>query len=154
MDTSTLHDTLDIHQLYARYSDAIMRNDAQAFASCWADDAYWTLFGQSHQGKEAILQAYTQSVAATDFILHLALSPLISLEATTAKVRSQVLEILHFSSGGAMILLANYNDELQKIDGKWLFSARRISIRYSGPFPMDDHAFIPLSPEAEKPFGS
>lgn len=152
MDTTTLHDTLAIHQLYAKYSDAIMRNDAGAFASCWTDDALWLLLGQTHQGKQAILQAYSQSVAVTNFILHLALAPLIAIQGNTAKVRSQVVEILHLSGGGAMLLLGNYNDELQKTSGQWLFSARRIHLRYSGPFSMDDNAFLPLTPEADKPF--
>jgi len=38
------------------------------------------------------------------------------------------------------------------VDGQWLFADRRISVRYSGPFSMDDNAFIPLMPEADKPF--
>lgn len=145
-------DTPSIHQLYAKYSDAISRNDEKAFASCWADDATWLLFGLTHQGKQAILQAYTQSVAATDFILHLAMSPLISIQGTSAKVRSQVLEILHFSNGGAVLLLGHYNDELNKSGGQWLFVSRRFTLRYSGPFSVDDHAFLPLPPEANKPF--
>lgn len=152
MDTTTLHDTLAIHQLYAKYSDAISRNDAAAFASCWTDDALWLLLGQTHQGKKAILQAYSQSVSATNFILHLALAPLIAIQGSTARVRTQVVEILHFSDGGAMLLLGNYNDELQKTSGQWRFSARRIHLRYSGPFSMDDHAFMPLPPDADKPF--
>ena len=68
-------------------------------------------------------------------------------------VRSQVQEILHFSGGGAMLILANYNDELLKVDGQWLFAERRISVRYSGPFSMDDNNFMPFPPEAAKPFG-
>jgi ketosteroid isomerase-like protein len=151
MDPTTIQDTLNIQQLYARYSDAIMRNDAEAFGSCWSDDAYWLLLGSEFRGRETIVQAYSNSVAGTDFIMHLAVSPLISIKGNRAKVRSQVQELLHFSGGGAMIILANYNDELHKIDGQWFFADRRISVRYSGPFPMDDHAFLPLPPDAAKP---
>jgi uncharacterized protein (TIGR02246 family) len=152
MDLATVEDTLNIQQLYARYSDAIMRNDAETFGSCWSDDGYWLLLGNEYRGKEAIVEAYSNSVKGTDFILHLAMSPLISINGAEAKVRSQVQEILHFSGGGAMMILANYNDELQKVDGQWLFAARRISVRYSGPFHMDDNTFMPLSPDADKPF--
>ncbi len=153
MDLTTVSDTLNIQQVYARYSDAIMRNDVETFRSCWSDDAYWLLLGIEYRGKEEIAEAYSNSVASTDYILHLALAPLISIDGDKAKVRSQVQEIIHFSSGGAMLILGNYNDELQKIDGQWLFAARRISVRYSGPFAMDDNAFIPFLPEADKPFG-
>jgi len=152
MDLTTVEDTLNIQQLYARYSDAIMRNDAGTFGSCWSDDGYWLLLGNEYRGKEAIVEAYSNSVKGTDFILHLAMSPLISIDGDKAKVRSQVQEILHFSGGGAMMILANYNDELQKVDGQWLFAARRISVRYSGPFHMDDNTFMPLPPDADKPF--
>lgn len=152
MDPTTVADTLAIQQLYARYSDAIMRNDAETFGSCWSDDAYWLLLGNEYHGKEAIVQAYSNAVGGTDFIMHLAFSPLISISGKKARVRSQVQEILHFSGGGAMIILANYNDELHRIDGQWLFADRRISVRYSGPFPVDDNAFMPLTPEADKPF--
>jgi len=152
MDLTNVEDTLNIQQLYARYSDAIMRNDAETFGSCWSEDGYWLLLGNEYRGKEAIVEAYSNSVRGTDFILHLAMSPLISIHGDQAKVRSQVQETLHFSGGGAMMILANYNDELQKIDGQWLFAARRISVRYSGPFQMDDNTFMPLPPDAGKPF--
>ena len=152
MDRKTVEDTLNIQQLYARYSDAIMRNDAETFGSCWSDDAYWLLLGNEYRGKEAIVEAYSNSVGGTDFIMHLAISPLISINGDKAKVRSQIQEILHFSGGGGMIILANYNDELQKVDGQWLFADRRISVRYSGPFSMDDNTFMSLPPDADEPF--
>ena len=151
MDLTTVEDTLNIHQLYARYSDAIMRNDPESFGSCWSEDGYWLLLGNEYRGREAIVEAYCNSVGGTDFIMHLAMSPLISLNGDKAKVRSQVQEILHFSGGGAMLILANYNDELHKVEGQWLFADRRISVRYSGPFSMDDNTFMPLTPEAAKP---
>lgn len=151
MDLTTVEDTLNIHQLYARYSDAIMRNDPESFGSCWSEDGYWLLLGNEYRGREAIVEAYCNSVGGTDFIMHLAMSPLISINGDKAKVRSQVQEILHFSGGGAMLILANYNDELHKVDGQWLFADRRISVRYSGPFSMDDNTFMPLMPEAAKP---
>ncbi len=151
MDQTNVADTLNIQQLYARYSDAIMRADPETFGSCWSDDGYWLLLGNEYRGKETIVEAYTNSVAASDFIMHLALSPLISITGEKAKARSQVQEIIHFSMGGAVIILGNYNDELIKVDGQWLFADRRISVRYSGPYTMDDNAFMPLPPEADKP---
>ncbi len=152
MDLTTVADTLQIQQLYARYSDAIMRNDAETFGSCWCDDGFWLLLGNEYRGKEVIVEAYTNSVAVADFIMHLALSPLISLDGDKAKVRTQIQEILHFTGGGgAMIILGNYNDELRKIDGQWFFADRRISVCYSGPYAMDDNAFMPLPPEAAEP---
>ena len=151
MDLTTLEDTLNIHQLYARYSDAIMRNDPESFGSCWSENGYWLLLGNEYRGREAIVEAYCNSVGGTDFIMHLAMSPLISINEDKAEVRSQVQEILHFSGGGAMLILANYNDELHKVEGQWLFADRRISVRYSGPFSMDDNTFMPLMAEAAKP---
>lgn len=151
MDLTTVADNLKIQQLYARYSDAIMRNDSETFGSCWSDNAYWLLVGDEFRGKEAIVEAYCNSVVGSDFIMHLAIAPLISINGDKAKVRSQVQEIIHFSGGGAIILLGNYNDELQKIDGEWLFAARRVSLRYTGAFSMDDNSFLPLPPEADKP---
>ena len=152
MDLTTVEDTLNIQQLYARYSDAIMRNDPETFASCWSDDAYWLLLGNEYRGKEAIVEAYTNSVVGTDYILHLAMAPLISVDGDKAKVRSQIQEILHFAGGGAMLILGNYNDELIEVDGQWRFADRRISVRYSGAYSMDDNMFMPFPPEAAKPF--
>jgi len=152
MDLTTVEDTLNIQQLYARYSDAITRKDPETFGSCWSEDAYWLLLGNEFRGKETIVEAYSNSVAGTDFILHLASAPLIRIDGDMARVRSQIQEILHFSGGGAMIILANYNDKLRKIDGQWLFADRRISVRYTGPFSMDDNSFMPLMPEADTPF--
>ncbi len=153
MDMTTIEDTLKIQQLYARYSDAIMRGDTETFGSCWSDDGFWFLLGNEYRGKKSIVEAYTNTTAATDFVMHLALSPLISIKGDSAKVRSQVQEIIHFAGGMAVQLLGNYNDELIKVDGEWLFADRRISVCYSGPYTMDDNAFNPLPPEAAKPFG-
>jgi uncharacterized protein (TIGR02246 family) len=152
MDQTALEDTLNIQQLYARYSDAIMRYDHDAFGSCWCDDGCWLLLGKEYRGKEAIVAAYANTVAATDFVMHLALSPLIALTGDTARVRSQVQEIAHFTNGDGMLLLGNYNDVVQKVDGSWLFADRRISLRYSGPFAMDANMFMPLMPVDDKPF--
>ena len=151
MGTTNAEDTLKIQQLYAKYSDAIMRFDTEAFGALWAEDGFWFLLGKEYKGKETIIQAYSNTVAAADFVMHLAISPVILLNGDKAKVRSQVQEIVHFSGGGAVIILGNYNDELVKVDGEWLFADRRISVRYSGPFSMDDNAFAPLPPEADKP---
>ena len=152
MDLTTLEDTLKIQQLYARYSDAIMRNDIETFGSGWSDEGYWFLLGNEYRGKKAIVEAYSNSVRGTDFIMHLAISPLLAIDGDKARVRSQVQEIIHFTGGGSMLILGNYNDELHKVDGQWLFADRRISLRYSGSFHMDDNAFMPLPPEADKPF--
>lgn len=152
MGVTSVEDTLKIQQLFARYSDAITRKDPETFGSCWSEDGYWLLLGNEYRGRETIVEAYTNSVAGADFILHLASAPLISIDGDKARVRSQVQEIIHFSGGGAMLILGNYNDELRKIDGQWLFADRRISLRYSGPFSMDDNAFFPFPPDADKPF--
>ena len=53
MDLTTVEDTLNIQQLYARYSDAIMRNDYEAFGSCWRDDGNWLLLGTEYRGNGA-----------------------------------------------------------------------------------------------------
>ncbi len=153
MDMTMVEDTLKIQQLYARYSDAIMRADTETFGSCWSEDAFWLLLGNEYRGKKTIVETYANTTAGTDFVMHLALSPLISINGDKAKVRSQVQEIVHFSAGMAVSILGNYNDELIKVDGEWLFADRRISVRYSGPYNMDNNAFIPLPPEADKPFG-
>ena len=152
MEQTMVEDTLTIQQLYARYSDAIMRNDDETFGSCWGDDAYWLLLGNEYRGKKAIVEAYRNSVQGTDFIMHLAISPLISINGDRARVRSQIQEILHFAGSGGMMILGIYNDELHKRDGQWLFADRRISVRYSGPFHMDDNTFMPFPPEADKAF--
>ncbi|MBT3312108.1 MAG: nuclear transport factor 2 family protein [Desulfobacterales bacterium] len=151
MDITIVEDTLKIQQLYARYSDAIMRGDAETFGSCWCDDGFWFLLGKEYRGKDNVVAAYSKTTTGTDFVMHLAISPLISLDGDKAKVRTQVQEIVHFESGMAVLILGNYNDELHKVDGQWLFADRRISIRYSGPYSMDDNAFVPLPPEADKP---
>ncbi len=152
MDLIAVEDTLNIQQLYASYSDAITRSDPKSFGDCWCEDAYWFLLGVEHKGKKSIVEAYTNTVAPTDFVMHLALSPMISLNGDKADVRSQVQEIIHFAGGDGIILLGNYNDKLLKVDGKWLFADRRISLRYSGPFSMDANMVMPLMPDADKPF--
>jgi ketosteroid isomerase-like protein len=82
---TTVEDTLNTQQLYAGYSDAITRKDPETFGSCWSEDAYWLLLGNEYCGKKTIVEAYSNLVAGTDFILPLASAPLISVNGDMAR---------------------------------------------------------------------
>jgi hypothetical protein len=42
---ASIEDRLAIRELQDRYSDAVFRNDAAAYAAGWTEDAHWEIVG-------------------------------------------------------------------------------------------------------------
>ena len=53
MNESRVADELEIRNLVARYSDAVLRFDSETWLATWAQEGEWELLGERSRGQEA-----------------------------------------------------------------------------------------------------
>jgi hypothetical protein len=111
------------------------------WGSTWADDAYWALpewpdLG-GFDGKEAIVAGWVESMKA--YGLENCTKPMIyvftpgSIEVTgdTAVVVAYTSEIFDDpQSGKTLRVRGRYDDQMKKIDGRWVFTRREYRIMH------------------------
>jgi len=125
-----------IFDLMARFDDAIIRRDAEAFRSLWIEDGVWEI-GQFNphgskdiaplraQGIDQILAAQRQFGALNAFFFRTTLRGVIDLAGDQATARTPTTEYARRHDGHGYNNVALYDDELVRRDGTWLFAARR-----------------------------
>ncbi|WP_285712629.1 nuclear transport factor 2 family protein [Erythrobacter oryzae] len=128
MFTGPLEDRVAIHELNGTYADGVVRIDAATWATVWADDAHWDLMGHQTEGKEAIVAFWNGAMAGLEAVSFHCVPCMIEVTGDTAKARVQTQEILKPKDGKARHVGGLYEDELKKIDGRWLFTSRKFKI--------------------------
>ncbi len=120
-----------LRQLVARYADAVIRNDVDAWAATWADDARWSTDpAVVCEGREAIVAAWTTKMKALTWVVHTPAVMVFEVDeaAGTGTGRVTVDERFHRKRGGAGSLLATYADEYRRDDGSWHFTSRLLHV--------------------------
>lgn len=134
--TGPLEDRLEIRELIDTYADAVQIRDAEAWGSVWAEDAYWALpefpKHEGFTGKRAIVEGWVMSMtdyaSMTDFsvpMIYVANPGAIEVTGDTARGHSYTSEIYRDPrSQQVHRIRGRYDDELRRIDGRWLFTKR------------------------------
>lgn len=139
--TGPLEDRILIRETLDTYAHGVMTRDADLWGSTWADDAYWALpewpdLG-GFDGKEAIVAGWVESMKA--YGLENCTKPMIyvftpgSIEVTgdTAVVVAYTSEIFDDpQSGKTLRVRGRYDDQMKKIDGRWVFTRREYRIMH------------------------
>ena len=118
-------------QLIARYCDGVIRNDADVWASTWADDAEWELRpGATVSGREAILATWLKAMKMFSWVVQ---SPGASVfevdeDGGTGIGRVTIYERLQPAKGDAVSRIAVYHDTYRRTGGQWLFASRRLQM--------------------------
>lgn len=128
MFTGPLEDRVAIQELNGTYADGVVRIDADTWASVWADDAHWDLMGHQTEGKDAIVAFWNGAMSGLEAVSFHCVPCMIEVTGHTAKSRVQTQEILKPRDGKARHVGGLYEDELRKIDGRWLFTSRTFKI--------------------------
>ncbi len=128
MFTGPLEDRVAIQELNGTYADGVVRIDAATWATVWADDADWDLMGHQTKGKEAIVAFWNGAMSGLEAVSFHCVPCMIEVTGNTAKSRVQTQEILKPKDGKARHVGGLYEDELAKIDGRWLFTSRKFKI--------------------------
>ncbi|WP_073973427.1 nuclear transport factor 2 family protein [Erythrobacter donghaensis] len=128
MFTGPLEDRVAIQELNGTYADGVVRIDADTWASVWAEDAHWDLMGHQTEGKDAIVAFWNGAMSGLEAVSFHCVPCMIEVTGKTAKSRVQTQEILKPKEGKARHVGGLYEDELKKIDGRWLFTSRTFKI--------------------------
>jgi uncharacterized protein (TIGR02246 family) len=126
-----MDDRYAVHELVARYSDAVCRRDEPVFAATWAEDALWQLPGMPlTQGREAIVALWLSVMARFPFVIQRMNNGTVELESDTGSGRWYLSEHIALEDGGIMINVGVYQDRYVRRDGSWQFAERHFSMLY------------------------
>ena len=129
-DAEALRDLLErdaITRLMVRYADRIDANDPVGAAACFAPDGVGVYWGD-YRGREAIAERLTGILAGFHATSHHLTNVQIELtSATTARAQSYVYAF-HRIKGSfeQMHYWGRWVDEIEKVDGEWLFARREV----------------------------
>jgi ketosteroid isomerase-like protein len=128
-------DRAAIEDLMARYLFALDFFDADAYAETFADDGVLDWAMGTVEGREAIRteaagmkQSMASVFGAGTIIRHFVTNIAISVDGDRASTRAAWFEAYNNGPDGApkMGTFGHYEDELERIGGRWLFKRRRI----------------------------
>jgi uncharacterized protein (TIGR02246 family) len=124
----------DIEDLVHRYADAVVRRDAEAWASTWAADATWSLApGVEVTGRDAIVGFWTKAMAGFEGAVQQVHNGACDLDGNRGTGRWHITEHLKRVDGEVSFLLAHYDDSYVVEGGSWRFASRTLVTHYQGP---------------------
>lgn len=137
--TGPVADRIAIRELMDTHAHGVMTKDADLWGSIWADDASWSLLDYpdlgAFEGKAAIVAAWTESMKAygldncTRPMVYFMQPGSIEVEGDRATAVAYTIEIYDQPGTNKRIHgTGRYDDELEKRDGKWLFTKRNYGI--------------------------
>ena len=127
-----LEDRIAIRELHETYADAVVRASAEDWGKVWTQDARWELMGTAVEGREAIVALWSQAMGGFDAISFHCMPSAIIIEGDRATGRCQVRELLKANYGTTRAVGGLYEDEMVRVDGRWLYAKRvyRIVVEY------------------------
>jgi hypothetical protein len=138
-DQAYAADRAEIEDLMARYLFALDYNDLDSFAAMFTDDAVFDFARGRVEGNANILEAvrnfkarigdiYKDEDGNPAVLRHVLAHAAIRVEGDRAWTRSQWFEMANDGPGKSLKMgtFGIYEDKLERVDGRWLFSERRI----------------------------
>lgn len=149
-----LEDEAAIRDLAARFADAGTRNDIETLRSLFTPEAVFIIGGPvpaTCHGVDEIAALIHKLEDNKEFFVQFIHSGLIQIDGHRASARWLVREVaMGAGENGAGKSYYNnfgfFNDELEKIDGKWFFRKRTYTYMYLDTDPFSGKAF-PLKEE-------
>jgi hypothetical protein len=133
MDLDHLLAVEGVRQLHARYVDAVLRKDYDAFEDCWTADAEWRIAGRVHSRRPAIRAFLESAMGNFHRVIMTFRTPLIELDGDRARGRVHVTEQNGFISGRPGSTIGTYYEKLVREDGRWRRSWALFQLHYMGP---------------------
>jgi hypothetical protein len=121
-------DRAAIIDLLQRYGDAVNRRDTVQWASCWHEEAEWSLEGPPVHGRDAIVAQWEAAMAGFPLAIMHVTPGVIAIHGDRARGRSYTFERLRTADGCWMQVHGGYEDEYALCDGAWTFTRRAFTI--------------------------
>jgi SnoaL-like domain len=133
--TGPLEDRAQIRELMDTHAHGVMTKDAELWGSIWAEDASWSLPDYPDlgvfKGKDVIVSGWIESMKAygldncTKPMIYFMQPGSIEVDGDRATAVAYTIEIYDQPGTGKRIHgTGRYEDELEKRDGKWVFTRR------------------------------
>lgn len=147
-----------IRQLHARFVDAVWRQDAEAFANCFASDGEWKIAGLHMKGREEIGATFGKLLGVCEKVLVMPGLPILEVDGGKAQGRIHLTEFAKMVDGTSALTIGIYHDRYVEEGGRWVFQWRHFSLQYRGPtdlsaelVPSPDYGPFPGIPEPDEP---
>jgi hypothetical protein len=147
-----------IRQLYARFVDAVWRQDAEAFAACWTREGRWKIAGLDVHGREALAEACRNLLGRCRHIHLLLGPPLLASDGDGLIGRLNMTEFVLMGDDSTAMTIGWYHDRYAQEDDRWCFVLRHWVLKYRGPPDMTgffadtpDYGQFPGFPAADEP---
>ena len=124
-----------IRELHEQYGDAVRRHNADEWILCWAEDATWAYRGGEITGRDAIRARWIQAMEAYKFINFLTQPGATIVSGNRATVRCHTIEFMQPVEGPDRWQFGQYDDELIKTNGIWLYQKRTFTVRATAAAP-------------------
>jgi ketosteroid isomerase-like protein len=123
-----------IEVLVHRYADAVVRRDAEQWASTWAVEGVWSFApGREITGRDAVVSFWLGAMAAFDAAVQQVHNGDAVLDGEHGTGRWHLTEHYRLANGTVGLLLAHYDDTYVQEDGAWRFASRTLVPHYQGP---------------------
>jgi hypothetical protein len=125
-----------ISDLLHRYADAVVRRDPEQWGSTWASDAVSELGKDRRvEGADAILALWNSAMDGFKAVIQNVVNGTVDLDdaAGTGTGRWYIMEHWVRADDSRGILLAHYDDRYVRVDDRWLFASRELTVHYGGP---------------------
>jgi hypothetical protein len=126
-------DTLAVSQLNARYCDAVIRRDSDAWRSLWHSKGRWYFLSECLEGRDAIVERWEAAMSGFPVVYHQINSEIINASNTDASSRVYIDEEIITDDGDPLRFIGVYNDHCVKEGDNWLYLSRRFDLIYQGP---------------------
>ena len=134
--------TLAVSQLNARYCDAVMRRDSDAWRSLWHRNGRWFFLGEWLEGQDAVVARWEEAMSGFPVVYHQINSEIINASNDEASSRVYIDEEIVTADGDSLRFIGVYNDHCVKEDNNWLYLTRRFDLIYQGPGALNDKGWM------------
>ncbi|MCW1429846.1 YybH family protein [Novosphingobium sp. JCM 18896] len=121
-----------IRQLHERYTDAVWRQDFDAFAECFTEDGEWRISGMVLQGRAQIRETIAAILSRFNRVLISFRTPILQVGEGVASGRTYIDERCAWKNGDTNISMGLYYEHFVEQDGRWLFDWRLFQMLYRG----------------------
>ena len=125
--TDSLSDRLAITDTVIAYATAIDTRDWPMFEALFTPDAVWEYRAgdERHTGPGRIADRVRPTVEHLDATQHLLTNHVVAIDGDTAKHTCYYLA-QHLRAGKRFLAAGRYDDELRRVNGRWLIAARAL----------------------------
>ena len=122
-----------IRQLYARFIDAVWRQDADAFAQCYTPDGEWKIAGMHMRGREQLADACRKLLGRCSHIQLLPQPAILEVDGNQATGRQHMIELARMLDGSSAMTIGINYDRYAWSEGRWRIRWRHWTTHYRGP---------------------